>query len=318
MEISFAPMEGVTGYIYRQVHHELFPGADCYWAPFIAPDSTGRFKAGNLRDVLPENNRDIRLIPQILANNPQAFLAVAAELGAMGYGEVNLNVGCPSGTVVAKHKGAGMLTELKTLDSFLDTVFSRCTLKVSVKTRLGMLSENEFPAVLEIYEKYPISQLVVHARTRAGMYKSAVNIEAFAHALDRFGERASFNGNICSVDAYERLVKRYPQLSAVMLGRGVIANPALIRTLQGGASLYSEELRLFHDRLVERTLSSGLCESYTVGRMKEVWYYMGCMFPDGGKKLKQINKAKYICDYQSAVNSLFSECSFDPYAAFPT
>ena len=109
MELSFAPMEGITYSAYRRVHAEMFPGADRYYAPFIAPDSTGRFKAGNLRDVLPENNAGIKLVPQLLCNAAAPFLAVARELKDLGYEEVDLNVGCPSGTVVAKHKGAGML-----------------------------------------------------------------------------------------------------------------------------------------------------------------------------------------------------------------
>ena len=318
MEISFAPMEGVTGYIYRQVHHMMFPGADRYWAPFIAPDSTGRFKAGNLRDVLPENNRDIELVPQILANNPEAFLSVAGELAAMGYGEVDLNAGCPSGTVVAKHKGAGMLTDLQSLDSFLDTVFSRCSIRVSVKTRIGIESAEEFPKILEVYRKYPISRLIVHARTGTGLYKSPVDINAFSLAYEIFPDRVSYNGSITELSAFNELTARFPKLDSVMIGRGVVANPALIRRLKGGCAAQQEEIKFFHDTLVEKTLASGLCEAYTVGRMKEIWYYMGHMFPGGEKQLRQINKSKHLSDYRSAVNSLFAQGLFDPNASFST
>ena len=317
MEISFAPMEGVTGYIFRQVHKEFFPEADFYRAPFIAPDSTGRFKAGSLKDVFPENNRNIQLLPQILANNPAAFLAVADELASMGYDRVDLNVGCPSGTVVAKHKGAGMLSDLSSLDAFLDTVFSASKIKVCVKTRLGIKNSEEFSAILDIYQKYPLSQLTVHARTRNGMYQSAVDLDAFSQALAVFGERASYNGNIVSPDSFRSLICRFPSLRSVTVGRGAVTDPALFRVLRGGEALSSEELREFHDRLVSETLRSGLSEYFTVGRMKELWYYMIHKFPGSEKQLKAINKAKHLDEYSTAVSSLFSSGHFESSSFFP-
>lgn len=311
MEMLFAPMEGVTGYIYRQVHNKMFPGTDEYWAPFIAPDSAGNFKTGSMRDVLPENNAGIKLIPQVLANNPEAFLAVAKELQAMGYEEVDLNAGCPSGTVFAKHKGAGMLADVPALDVFLEEIFSKCPLKISVKTRLGAEKEEEFEKLIEVYKKYPFSRFVVHTRCRRGMYKSPTSPEAFAPALEIFSERACYNGNITDPGSFQRLFKMYPTLACLMPGRGVVTNPALIRQLQGGSPLEKEELIEFHDLLVEKTLASGLCETFTVGRMKELWFYMSEMFESPEKQIKAIQKARHLDDYRAAVNSLFSICRFD-------
>ena len=311
MEMFFAPMEGVTGYIYRQVHRSLFPGADEYWAPFIAPDSAGNFKAGSMREVLPENNEGLRLVPQVLANKPEAFLTVAKELRAMGYEEVDLNAGCPSGTVFAKHKGAGMLTDVPALDVFLEEIFSKCPMKISVKTRLGAEREEEFARLTEVYKKYPFSRFVVHTRCRSGMYKSPTSPEAFAPALESFGKRACYNGNITDPESYQKLLSLYPALNSVMLGRGAVTNPALFRRLKGGSPLEKEELKEFHDLLVEKTLASGLCETYTVGRMKELWFYMSEMFESPEKPLKAINKARRLGDYTAAVNSLFSNCRFD-------
>lgn len=316
MKMYFAPMEGVTGYIYRQVHNSMFPGTDEYWAPFIAPDSSGNFKAGSMREVLPENNEGIKLIPQILANNPEAFLSVARELKEMGYDEINLNAGCPSGTVFAKHKGAGMLTDIPALDAFLDKIFSNCPIKISVKTRLGAEKEEEFDGILKIYKKYPFSRVVVHTRCRSGMYKSPTSPEAFAPALDFFGDRACYNGNITDNASFQGLAEMYPALDKLMLGRGEVTNPALIRRLKGGAVLEKEELREFHNLLVERTLASGLCEMFTVGRMKELWFYMSYMFEGCEKQIKAINKARHLDDYNSAVNSLFANCVFNANRSF--
>ena len=315
MELSFAPMEGVTYSIYRRVHAGMFPGADRYYAPFIAPDSTGKFKAGNLRDVLPENNEGIRLVPQLLCNAAEPFLAVARELEDLGYEEVNFNIGCPSGTVVAKHKGAGMLGDLRQLDDCLADIFSRCPLRVSVKTRLGLHSAEEFPAIVEIYRKYPLSRLIVHVRDRDGMYKSRPDREAFA-AVQDCPFPVEYNGNIFTPADLDSLRQRYPDLNAVMLGRGAVTNPALFRQLRGGAALTAGELREFHDRLVEEYLASGLAPHYTAARMKELWFYQLCMFPDAERAGKAILKSRTLPDYRAAVSALFASVDLDPGAGF--
>ena len=315
MELSFAPMEGVTYSIYRRLHAELFPGADRCYAPFIAPDSTGKFKAGNLRDVLPENNAGITLVPQLLCNAPAPFLAVARELEDLGYGEVNFNIGCPSGTVVAKRKGAGMLGDLRQLDDCLADIFSRCPLKISVKTRLGLHSAEEFPAIVEIYRKYPLSRLIVHVRDRDGMYKSKPDIGAFAAVLD-CPFPVEYNGNVFTPADLSALRERYPDLNAVMLGRGAVTNPALFRQLRGGGVLTAGELREFHDRLVEEYLASGLAPNFTVSRMKELWFYQLCMFPGSERAGKAILKSRTLPDYRAAVSALFRNVELDPNAEF--
>jgi len=315
MELSFAPMEGITYSAYRRLHAALFPGAARYYAPFIAPDSAGRFKAGNLRDVLPENNGGVELVPQLLCNAAAPFLAVAAELGDMGYEEVNLNAGCPSGTVVAKHKGAGLLGEPEALERVLEEIFTKCPLRVSVKTRLGLRSTNEFPVLLKIYKKYPLARLIVHARDREGMYKSLPDREAFAAALG-CPFPVEYNGNIFTPGDMDALKARFPALGAVMLGRGAVANPALFRVLRGGEALRAEELRDFHEQLTETYLSGGLAPNYTVSRMKELWFYQLCLFPGGERAGKAILKARSLPDYRAAVAALFANVPMDPTAGF--
>ena len=315
MELSFAPMEGITYAAYRRLHAEMFPGADRYCAPFIAPDSAGNFKAGSLRDVLPEENTGVRLVPQLLVNAAAPFLAVARELQALGYTEVNLNTGCPSGTVVAKHKGAGMLGDPAALDACLAEIFARCPLRVSVKTRLGLHSAAEFPQLLEVYRRYPLARLTVHVRHRDGMYRSEPDREAFAAALD-CPFPVEYNGNLFTPAELAALQARYPKLDAAMLGRGAVTNPALFRALRGGAPLSAGELKEFHDRLTAAYLAGGLAPNYTVSRMKELWFYQRCLFPGGERAVKAVLKAKSLPDYQAAVAALFRQVPLDASQGF--
>ena len=316
MQFYFAPMEGVTRSIYRRVHAELFPGVDRYYAPFLAPDGSGRCRASKLRDLLPENNRDIDVVPQILCSRAEAFLSLARQLADLGYREVDLNAGCPSATVVPKHKGAGMLADLRALDDFLAEVFARCPLRVSVKTRLGLESAEEFPAILAIYNKYPIEQLIIHARDRAGMYRSRPDVGAFAAASRASRAPVCYNGDIFSPADLDSVCAAAPGLSSVMAGRGAVANPALFRELRGGAPLEAQELREFLDRLEAEVLAAGLSERFALARLKEVWYYVIHMFPGSAAGAKRINKSQTLADYRAAVASLFAEGRFSPAAAF--
>ena len=312
MQFSFAPMEGITSFFFRRIHAACFPGVDRYWAPFLAPDGSGRCKEGAWRDLRPENNPGALPVPQILCNKAEAFLSVARELAAMGYTEVNLNAGCPSATVVPKHKGAGMLQDLRSLDDFLADVFSRCELSISVKTRLGLASAAEFPAILEVYRRYPLAELIVHARDRAGMYRSAPDLAAFSAALPACPFPVCYNGSITDPASLAAVQSAAPGLERVMLGRGAAADPALFRELRGGAPLGAEELRDFLARYEAVLSDSGIGEHYTLGRLKELWFYLAVNFPGDAKGLKRLRKAQTLPDYRAAVAALFAGDGFRP------
>lgn len=317
MNLSFAPMEGLSYCQFRRIHARLFPGVDQYCAPFLAPDGQGRVKESALKDLWPENNSGLHLVPQILCNSAEAFLALSRELAAMGYEKADLNAGCPSGTVVPKHKGAGMLLDLVSLDAFLDTVFSRATISVTVKTRLGLASPEEFPAVLEVYNRYPLAEITVHARTREGLYQSTPDLCAFALALKESRAPVRYNGNILSKAHADHVLACFPQLDRLMIGRGAMANPALFREILGGGKLDEAEFSAFLDQLFDAYLSSGIGEHFSLNRMKEFWYYGNHMFPGTARELKRINKARSKEDYRDAVRGMFRSGRFDPDGAFP-
>lgn len=316
MKLDFAPMEGISTYIYRGLHARFFGGAEEYFAPFIAPDGSGSFKSSALRDILPENNRNIYLIPQLLVNRPGPFIHVARELSAMGYTEVNLNIGCPSATVVSKHKGSGMLLDLKSLDNCLNEIFSLAPLGVSIKTRMGMESTEEFSAIMEIYRKYPLKRLIVHARARSGMYKSPVDIPGFLSALRDCPWPVWYNGDIFSPDSLNLLATGTQSIAGLMLGRGAVADPALPRVLKGGKALEAQELKAFHDTLLDAYLAAGYDGRAAMSRLKELWFYMLYKFPDSRRESKQLLKSQTLPDYVSAVSALFDSGKFSPYSYF--
>ncbi len=317
MRLDFAPMEGVTSYLFRRVHARMFPGADRYYAPFLAPDSSGKVKASALRDLLPENNPGLRLVPQILCNTAQPFLLASARLAQLGYDEVNLNAGCPSATVVTKHKGAGLLLDLDSLSACLDGIFASCPLRVSVKTRLGVESTEEFAAVLDVFRRYPLSELIVHARVRAAMYRGTPERSAFALALRDCPFPITYNGDIFSPAALASLQEELPGNTGVMIGRGAAANPALFRLLRGGAPLELSEFAAFHDALLSEFLASGLSAHFALSRLKELWYYWRHLFPSAAREVKAVLKSRDLPAYRAAVSALLSSGGFEALAFFP-
>ena len=316
MRLTFAPMEGVTSAVFRRVHRDFFPEADLYYTPFIAPDSKGSFKSSLLRAILPENNCGIPLVPQFLVNNAEVFLSVARQAADLGYEEVNLNLGCPSATVVSKNKGSGQLRDLPALDALLADIFSRSPVAISVKSRLGFSSPDEIDALMAIYRQYPIRELILHARDREGYYKSQPDWDAFSRALCGAPFPVTYNGNIFTVDDYAFLRRRFPTLDAVMLGRGAAANPALFRLLHGGEPLSLSEFRSFHVALCQAYAASGLSPHYTASRMKEHWYYFISLFSDCTRPYKALLKARDTDELSARASLLFETCPFDGSAGF--
>lgn len=307
MELYFAPMEGVTGPQFRRAHHKYFSGVDQYYLPFISPTQDHVFTPRELRNVGTQANEGIPVVPQLLTKNPEDFLWAAKELGEMGYREVNLNLGCPSGTVVAKGKGAGMLADLKVLNEFFEAIFSADLdgLAISVKTRLGLESPEEFPALAEVFARYPISLLILHPRVREDYYKVPVRAEEFVKALPLIRCPLCYNGALVHAGDCARTAEKFPRLQGLMMGQGLIADPALARKARGGQPAGREELRAFHDELYQGYLRDFSSEKNTVFHMKELWSYFFRLFEGGEKLFKQIKKAQNGASYESAVDQIF-------------
>lgn len=249
MEYYFAPMEGITGYIFRRTHHRFFPGIDKYFSPFISPGSKKVMTPRERRDILPENNEGCRLVPQILTNKAQEFCQAARELWEYGYREVNLNLGCPSGTVVSKGKGAGFLEEPEKLDRFLAEIFENVQGDISIKTRIGTENPEEFDTLLEIYKKYPVKELIIHPRLLKDYYKNKPDWKAFQKAGQKLDCPLCYNGDLFTLKRCREFTEQFPETQSLMLGRGLLRNPCLIREMKGEENLTKEKLKAFHDAL---------------------------------------------------------------------
>ncbi len=310
MTFYFAPMEGITGYVYRNAHHRYFGGIDGYYTPFIVPTQTRKLSARESQDILPEHNAGIRVVPQVLASRADNFCWAAEVICRLGYQEVNLNLGCPSGTVVSKRRGAGFLSHPQELDAFLDAVsgkMEKLGMKLSIKTRIGLENPDAFPRLLEIFNQYPVEMLIVHPRVGFDYYKNRPNLEAFQMALAVSRHRVCYNGDLFTSGALGVFQERYPQAKAVMAGRGLIANPALAQAARGGKSLEKGVLQAFHDELYagyRETLSG---DKSILNKMKELWYYMGNSFQNYEKYGKRIKKARHMPEYEAIVGMVFAD-----------
>jgi len=302
-------MEGFTGYIYRNAHNTFFNNnnIDKYFSPFISTNQSTSFKTRELNDILPENNQGLVLIPQLLSNNAKDFIHTAKKIKTFGYDEINLNLGCPSRTVVSKNKGSGFLSKREELDLFLDEIFSQSTTKISVKTRLGKDQPEEFYDLIEIFNKYPIEELIIHPRTQKDFYKNKPNMKIFKEALSLSKNPVCYNGDIFTVKDYNEISVDLSNVDNLMLGRGLIANPGLISDFKNNIKLEKDILKEFHDKLYRdyKEVLSG--DRNVLFKMKSVWSYMIAVFSNNAKYAKKIKKSERLYDYDAAVSSLFKE-----------
>lgn len=306
MKFYLAPMEGITGYIYRNAYEKYFHNIDRYYTPFIIPNQSRKFKTRELTDILPENNKSKNVIPQILTNDAEGFIHTAERLKEFGYDEVNLNLGCPSSTVVTKYRGAGFLSKREELDRFLDEIF-KMDMKISIKTRIGKDSPDEFYELIKIYNKYPLEELIIHPRTREDFYGNKPNLEVFKDAIELSKNPLCYNGDIFTEESYKNITNQFPSIEAVMIGRGIIANPGLMNEIKEGTIIDKQLLKDFHDEIVEGYAEIFDGDRNVLFKMKELWAYMIHIFSDNKKYSKQIKKSQNLRDYKVAVSSLFRD-----------
>ena len=299
MRYYFAPMEGITDSIYRRLHHKYFGGIDRYYMPFLSPTIHRTLTHKEDRELPKADSENFCAVPQILTKVAEDFLWAAEVCKDRGYDEVNLNVGCPSGTVVSKGKGSGMLRDLAALDAFLEEIFTKSPLPISVKTRLGMENPEEFPAILEIYNRYPIKELTIHPRVRKQFYDGSVHMDMFRYALENSKNPLCFNGDLWDTACIDACTKDFP-IDAVMLGRGLIGNPGM---LCGGTN--AKTLEKFHNELLDTYTDVFGGGRNAMFRLKENWHFLITHFEDSEKLWKRLRKTTDLSEFKSVTAEIF-------------
>lgn len=305
-----APLEGITGYIYRKTYAKYFGGVDKYFSPFISPNQKRICRTREQKDILPENNAGLYLVPQIMTNQADMFIKTVKYLQQYGYQEFNLNLGCPASTVVTKMKGSGFLAQPEKLEQFLEQIYEKCDANISIKTRIGFESAEEFSRLLSIFEKFPVNELIIHPRTRQDFYQNEPDMGAFSYAMSHSRHRICYNGNIFSKKDYTNLVENYPALQSVMLGRGILQNPTIIEQIKGNELPDKDHIKAFMTEICEKYKEELSGERPVLFKMKELWQYLVFSFDVDEKWKKKMRKAQSLSEYQIIINELFSKYQY--------
>ena len=302
MPIYFAPMEGVTDDIYRRVHHMCFGGVDKYFIPFVSPTQNLRFGNREAKATDPARNAGVPAVPQVLTRDADQFLWAVQMLAEMGYTEVNLNLGCPSGTVTAKRKGSGFLRDVDALRIFLDTIYAASPLPVSIKTRIGYDSPEEWPTLLALFAQYPVHEMIIHPRTRGQFYHGEPYMDTYAQA-EQTALPLVYNGDLFTARDVAAFTREHPGTTKLMIGRGLLSNPAMAQTLSGGEALTKEAVCRFVD-LLEQAYRAEYPHNVVHSRMREVMKYLACSFDHPVKLRKAMRKAAQLEECLDAAHRL--------------
>ncbi len=302
-------MESLGSAVFRRVHARLFGGVDRYFIAFVTPTREKRFTERQLREIAPRANEGLVVVPQLLTRRAEDFIWAAHALAQMGYREVNFNLGCPAGTVTAKGKGAGFLRSPEELERFFETIFAKSLpIAVSIKTRLGWSSTSEFERLADVFNHFPFASVTVHARLKTDQYKGHARLESFQEALTDLCHPVLYNGDIVTEDDCISTASRFPNLAGIMVGRGLIADPALFRKLRGGKPASVQEIDAFTRELFEGYCRAWNSRKNALMRMKEYWFLLANLFAGDTQPLfKAICRAKTEKDYDAAVHSLLSQ-----------
>ena len=300
MRYYFAPMEGLTDSIYRRLHHKYFPGVDRYYMPFLSPTIHRQLTHKEDRELPVADSVPFVAVPQVLTKVSEDFLWAAQVCLDRGYDEVNLNIGCPSGTVVSKGKGSGMLRNPADLDRFLEEIFTGSPLPISVKTRLGLEKSEEFPAILEVLNRYPILELTIHPRVRKQFYDGTVDMEMFDYAVKNSRNPLCYNGDILTLSQAEALQEQYPEVQSVMVGRGLIADPGM---LSGGTDKAALE-GFMNELMAVYEVEFGGSRN-AIFRLKENWGFLHSRFEGCDKLWKRLRKTTDAAEFKSISAEIF-------------
>lgn len=306
-----SPLQGFTDFRFRNTFSKYFGEIDSFYAPYIRLDDKLEVKPAYARDILPENNKNVLVVPQVMTKDADEFLFVASYVQKLGYNELNWNLGCPYPMVTKRGMGSGLLKNASKIDEILHKVHEESDIKVSIKMRLGLEKTEEIFQVLPVLEKYPIKSIAIHPRIGKQLYKGKVDLDAFQRCIDSTSHILFYNGDITTVSQFNKLAERFPTINHWMIGRGIIADPFLPAMIKSNTISYSEDrieiFRKFHEALFNEYSLALSGPSHLMMKMLLFWEYFSTAFTKSPKGLKKIKKAKTIGAYHEAVREILNK-----------
>ena len=304
-----SPLQGFTDFRFRNAFHKHFGGIDTFYSPYIKLNGKLMVKGSYERDILPENNSTLEVIPQIITNDAEEFLFVAKYIQQFGYKELNWNLGCPYPMVAKCGMGSGLIKNTDQIENILKRVHNETDIIVSMKMRMGYENPTEILDVFPILEQYPIKNIAIHARIGKQLYKGGVDLDSFQKCLDTSKQKIYYNGDITSVAKFKELQERFPSIDHWMIGRGLIADPFLPSMIKNDTTEYPknrlEIFEAFHDEIYREY--DAYLQGPTPIRMKMLgfWEYFSESFSNPQKTFKKIKKAGNSKNYEAAVKEIF-------------
>ena len=308
-KIYMAPLQGFTDYVYRAAYAKVFNTVDAYFVPYISLKNNV-IPNKYVREILPENNEQSRVVPQILAKDAAEFELLENVLTDHGYSELNLNLGCPYPMVTNRGKGSGLLPFPDEIDKILEHFYTHSKGELSVKLRAGYKTADEIKDVINVLNQFPLKEVILHARVAGQLYSGEIDENAFAYATQNLKHKLVYNGDIFSKQDFLDKQNKFPGIDTWMLGRGILMNPLLVHEIKGIQVSPQERfdwLNTFHQTMLKSYLEVMDNEGNALNKMKQFWIYFSWCFPNQRKVLKHIKKVKSLNKYGEIVKSAFYE-----------
>ena len=308
--LSLGPFQGITDAPFRNVLKRHFSGIDKFYTPFFTGIHKDHAKNLQGEEIDPSCNDVETLTPQILSTDAEEILRFAKQCKQLGYKEINLNMGCPFPRVANKKRGCGLLPYPDKVEALFERVFGEIDINFSVKCRLGYFSADEINAILPIFNRFPLSELIIHPRVGKQLYKGEADVERFKALMPMINAPLVYNGDIVSVESFERIRDVIQPVNQFMLGRGLLANPFLAEEIRGCAYNAPEKTERLHNYIID-LYEDRLCHAggspKVLGRMKELWSYLMNSFDEPQNVWRKIKKINALKEYEEQVERIFEQ-----------
>lgn len=311
VRLSLGPFQGITDAPFRNVFKKHFEGIDKFYTPFFTGIQKDHAKNLQTEEIDPAVNDPKTLTPQILSTDANEIIRFASQCKQLGYNEINLNMGCPFPRVANKKRGSGLLPYPDKVKEIFDGVFEQIDIRFSVKCRLGYFSPDEIYPIIDIFNQYPLSELVIHPRIGKQLYKGEADIAKFKELMPLIKAPLVYNGDIVSLSSFKQISEFVQPISEFMLGRGLLADPFLAEKIKGIASLSpsnrKDRLHEYVIELYEDRLQHAGGSPKVLGRMKELWSYLMYNFEEPQDVWRKIKKLNLLKEYENSVEEIFRE-----------